>query len=259
MRYLGYTLGDPSAPIPPPTPKMANMGAFMEEATEAESCWRRRGGPLDEAAKVRYRGGEFTVLDGPFTEAKELVGGWALMECRDKAEAIEWTKRFLALGARASARSGRSSERPLADDHRPGWSAPAARAARPFACPGTGGMVSSWRDRSIPIRRPRRWSGWSGPPGRHAGPLHRRRRPGRGTGPGRRGRGAGTVARFRRPGQPRAWLTTVAKRRAIDLFRRNRELKRKYAQIGRDIAAAGGQPGRSIRPPGTTSTTTCCG
>ena len=47
---------------------------------------------------------------------------------------------------------------------------------------------------------------------------------------------------FRRPGQPGAWLTTVAKRRAIDLFRRNRELERKYAQIGRDAAAAGDGP-----------------
>ena len=39
------------------------------------------------------------------------------------------------------------------------------------------------------------------------------------------------------PGNPGAWLTTVAKRRAIDLFRRNRELERKYAQIGRDLPA----------------------
>ena len=45
------------------------------------------------------------------------------------------------------------------------------------------------------------------------------------------------------PASPGAWLTTVARRRAIDLFRRNRELERKYAQIGRDIATAGGQTG----------------
>ena len=37
------------------------------------------------------------MTDGPFAEAKELIGGWALMECRDKDEAIEWTKRFLAI------------------------------------------------------------------------------------------------------------------------------------------------------------------
>jgi len=45
---------------------------------------------------VRYADGEFTVIDGPYTEAKELIGGWGLMEVGDKAEAIEWTKRFLA-------------------------------------------------------------------------------------------------------------------------------------------------------------------
>jgi hypothetical protein len=46
---------------------------------------------------VRLHDGKFTVLDGPFTEAKELIGGWALMETRDKDEAIEWTKRFLSI------------------------------------------------------------------------------------------------------------------------------------------------------------------
>ena len=44
------------------------------------------------------------------------------------------------------------------------------------------------------------------------------------------------------PANPGAWLTTVAKRRAIDLFRRNRELERKYAQIGRDLEADAGAP-----------------
>jgi hypothetical protein len=99
MRFLGYTLGDPSAPIAPPTPElMAEMGSFVEEATKAGVLVATGGvGPLDEATRVSYHDGEFTVLDGPFTEAKELVGGWAVMECRDKAEAIEWTKRFLAI------------------------------------------------------------------------------------------------------------------------------------------------------------------
>lgn len=99
MRFLGYTLADPSIPIPPPSQEdMAKMGEFMAEATRAGVLVATGGvGPLDEAVKVQYHGGEFTVLDGPFTEAKELVGGWALLECRDRAEAVEWTKRFLAV------------------------------------------------------------------------------------------------------------------------------------------------------------------
>jgi hypothetical protein len=76
----------------------ATMGAFVEEATKAGVLLATGGlGPVEEATRVKYADGEFTVLDGPFSEAKELVGGWALMETRDKDEAIEWTKRFLAI------------------------------------------------------------------------------------------------------------------------------------------------------------------
>jgi hypothetical protein len=100
MKFFGYTLGDPNTPVgPPPDQEMyERMGAFVEEATKA-GVLLATGGlvPPDEGTKIKYSGGEYTILDGPFTEAKELVGGWALMECRDKDEAIEWTKRFLAL------------------------------------------------------------------------------------------------------------------------------------------------------------------
>ena len=44
------------------------------------------------------------MLDGPFTESKELIGGWALMECRDQDEAIEWTKRFLTIAGAGECR-----------------------------------------------------------------------------------------------------------------------------------------------------------
>jgi hypothetical protein len=99
MRYLGYTLGDDSVPMPPPSPEMMQeMGTFVEEATKAGVLLATGGlGPSAEGTKVRYSNGEFTVTDGPFTEAKELIGGWALMEVRDKDEAIEWTKRFLTV------------------------------------------------------------------------------------------------------------------------------------------------------------------
>jgi hypothetical protein len=98
MRFLGYTLGDPTTPIPPPSPELyARMGELVAEATKAGVLVATGGvGPFEDATKVRYADGEFTVIDGPYTEAKELVGGWALMEVRDKAEAIEWTKRYLA-------------------------------------------------------------------------------------------------------------------------------------------------------------------
>jgi hypothetical protein len=53
--------------------------------------------PTAAGAKITLKGGDYTVVDGPFVEAKELVGGWALMECRDLAEAVEWSKRFLGV------------------------------------------------------------------------------------------------------------------------------------------------------------------
>jgi hypothetical protein len=99
MKYFGYTLGDPDTPVGPASPEMyARMGAFVEEATKAGILLATGGmAPLSEAVRVKYADGEFTVRDGPFAEAKELVGGWALMECRDTAEAVEWTKRFLTI------------------------------------------------------------------------------------------------------------------------------------------------------------------
>jgi hypothetical protein len=99
MKFLGYTIGDPNAPLPPPSPEMyQRMGEFVEEATKAGVVLATGGvAPLNDSAKVTYHDGQFTVLDGPFTEAKELIGGWALMECRDLQEAVEWTKRFLVV------------------------------------------------------------------------------------------------------------------------------------------------------------------
>jgi hypothetical protein len=99
MRFLGYTLGDPAAPVPAPTPEvMTEMGRFVEEATKAGILLATGGlAPAEEAIRVSLADGKYTVIDGPFTEAKELIGGWALMDVRDQDEAIEWTKRFLSV------------------------------------------------------------------------------------------------------------------------------------------------------------------
>jgi hypothetical protein len=99
MRFLGYTLGDESVPMPPPSPElMEDMGKFMEEATTAGVIVATGGiAPTSMGAKITLKDGAFTVTDGPFTEAKELIGGWALLECRDLDEAIEWSKRFISV------------------------------------------------------------------------------------------------------------------------------------------------------------------
>src|SRR5579875_2355978 len=99
MRFLGYTLGDESVPMPEPSAQdYARMGEFMAEATSAGVIVATGGiGPTAMGAKITLKDGAFTVVDGPFTEAKELIGGWALMECRDLAEAVEWSKRFVGV------------------------------------------------------------------------------------------------------------------------------------------------------------------
>jgi hypothetical protein len=100
MRFLGYTLANEAEmPSDPPPPELyENMGRFVEEATKAGVIVATGGiAPTSEGARISLKNGEYSVVDGPFTEAKELVGGWALMECRDLPEAVEWSKRFLGV------------------------------------------------------------------------------------------------------------------------------------------------------------------
>lgn len=100
MRYFGYTLANEAeTPAEPPSPELfEKMGRFVEEATKAGVIVATGGiAPTSEGARISLNNGEYSVVDGPFTEAKELVGGWALMECRDLPEAVEWSKRFLGV------------------------------------------------------------------------------------------------------------------------------------------------------------------
>lgn len=100
MRFLGYTLANEAeTPTEHPHPEIfEKMGRFVEEAVKAGVIVATGGiAPTSEGARISLKEGQYTVVDGPFVEAKELVGGWALMECRDLAEAVEWSKRFLGV------------------------------------------------------------------------------------------------------------------------------------------------------------------
>jgi len=78
-----------------PTEKMLNaMMKYNEELTKAGVLLDLSG--LQSSAKgarVRFSGGKRTVIDGPFTEAKELVAGYWVIQVKSKEEAIEWVKR----------------------------------------------------------------------------------------------------------------------------------------------------------------------
>jgi hypothetical protein len=75
---------------------MAKMGELIEESLRAGVLVATEGClPSKLGARVRLADGKITVTDGPFTEAKELVGGFAILQVKSKAEAIELAKRFI--------------------------------------------------------------------------------------------------------------------------------------------------------------------
>jgi hypothetical protein len=73
---------------------LAEMGKFNEELIKAGVMLAGEGlRPSSEGARVRFSGPKRTVVDGPFTETKELVAGFWLWQVKSMAEAIEWLKR----------------------------------------------------------------------------------------------------------------------------------------------------------------------
>ena len=73
---------------------LSEMGKFNEELVKAGVMLAAEGlQPSSKGARVRFSGGKRTVIDGPFTEAKELVAGFWLWQVKSKQEAIEWLKR----------------------------------------------------------------------------------------------------------------------------------------------------------------------
>jgi hypothetical protein len=94
MRFLLYETGHNAQPSAPPSQQMLEeVGKFTEETRRA-GILLATGGLGPGATRVRNSGGKVAVTDGPFTETKELTGGFALIEVKSKDEAIEWAKRF---------------------------------------------------------------------------------------------------------------------------------------------------------------------
>lgn len=78
-----------------PSPELvANMGAFNEEMAKAGVLLAGEGlHPSAKGARITFAAGKPTVIDGPFTEAKELIGGFWLLQANSKAEVIDWLRR----------------------------------------------------------------------------------------------------------------------------------------------------------------------
>jgi hypothetical protein len=87
---------DYEAGKPVPDELNAAMGELMEEWTKNGAMVSAAGlKPTSQGARVRISGGQTRIIDGPFTEAKEVVGGFFLLEAKDKATAVEMTRRFV--------------------------------------------------------------------------------------------------------------------------------------------------------------------
>jgi hypothetical protein len=91
--------------VPPSQEEMTRMGKLIEEGIKAgylisvEGCL-----PTSTGARVRLSSGKLTVTDGPFTEAKEVIGGLALLRTNSKEEAVEIAKKFLQVAGECELR-----------------------------------------------------------------------------------------------------------------------------------------------------------
>jgi hypothetical protein len=100
MRFLCIFTPDPTKPAEPPSPEAEReMGEFVER-NRASGVVIATGGMYPVAhggARLQASGGEVRVLDGPFAESKEVIAGFALIDVKDRDEAIALGRRFLSL------------------------------------------------------------------------------------------------------------------------------------------------------------------
>ena len=100
MRFMILRRADASteAGIMPSEELLAAMGKYMEELGAAGVLLDGDGlHPSSKAARVSFSGGTPTVIDGPFTETKELIAGYTVIQVKSLDEAIEWARRWPAL------------------------------------------------------------------------------------------------------------------------------------------------------------------
>ncbi|HEV7298835.1 MAG TPA: YciI family protein [Tepidisphaeraceae bacterium] len=96
MRFMILIKADANseAGVMPDEKLMTEMGKFNEELVKAGIMLAGEGlHPSSKGARVRFKGEQRSVIDGPFTETKELIAGFWLWQVKSKEEAIEWVKR----------------------------------------------------------------------------------------------------------------------------------------------------------------------
>ena len=97
MRYMIIVKGsrDSEAGVMPEEKLIAAMSTYHEELMKSGVLLDVSGlQPSSKGWRIKYSGGKRTVIDGPFTEAKELVAGYTLIQVKSKEEAMEWARRY---------------------------------------------------------------------------------------------------------------------------------------------------------------------
>ena len=105
MKFVSIWKPDASACAASPSQQeMAAMGQLINEMMQA-GVLMDTGGVMNGGLSLRVRrdGDKVTVTDGPFTESKEVIGGYAVFKVNSKDEAVEWTRRFIALAGSGTA------------------------------------------------------------------------------------------------------------------------------------------------------------
>ena len=96
MRFMVLVKADKNseAGVMPSQQLLTAMGKYNEQLAKAGALLAAEGlHPSSRGARVRFAGGKKTVIDGPFTETKELIAGFWLWQVKSKEEAVEWLKR----------------------------------------------------------------------------------------------------------------------------------------------------------------------
>lgn len=99
MKYLSFIRhSEKYRETTPPPALMAAMGEFVERSRR-DGTLVETGGllPSKDGLRVRLSGGKLTVTDGPFTETKEVIGGWAILNAGSRAEAVRIASEFMEL------------------------------------------------------------------------------------------------------------------------------------------------------------------
>lgn len=97
MRYMIIVKAtkDSEAGVMPDEALLARMGTYHEELANAGVLLDGSGlKPSRDGWRIRYDGEKRSVIDGPFTESKELIAGYTLIQVRNREEAMEWVRRF---------------------------------------------------------------------------------------------------------------------------------------------------------------------